>query len=356
MSTPPKDPPPPSKPAPGDSPAPAAGQWRDATRPPTSLYATPDGKVMVHAGRNQVLYITIDQTDLSATPAHAPNIDRLREILAKSPIPLGVSPMYYANVTAAKLADPHVFMLFLAGSWPEWCELWSDSAWEQGLKAFGEVIKSATVPTYAVCGSHQFLAASYTGWTWTSVAHMNRAAEPLIAPSDEKARKSLHLPGPSHDGITERIGEVGAFPFTPTSSGASDPLLAGLSGTSWFIEHHHDKVLESRRSSDFVSLLAPATDEPFQDARAKDGDGKVRDHRPVLVRDDRCDVQLLKLKSDSRILYTSQFHPELSCGQVSGEVPTSGAEGTTDYWKANNHATTLLLNFVKIAQSFWRRS
>ena len=121
MSTPPKDPPP-SKPGPGDSPAPAARQWRDATRPPTSLYATPDGKVMVHAGRNQVLYITMDRTDLSATDAHAPNIARLREILVKSPIPLGVAPMHFANVTAAKMADPHVFMLFLAGSWPEWCE------------------------------------------------------------------------------------------------------------------------------------------------------------------------------------------------------------------------------------------
>jgi hypothetical protein len=343
-----------SDPPPGSTPAPAPGAWRDPERPPSSLYATPDGKVMVHAGRNQVLYITIDREDLSQGDANEPNISRLRRILADAPLPLGVVPMYYTKLTAEKLADPSVFMLFLAGTFPEWCELWSDTSWEQGLKSFGEMMKSTTVPTYAVCGSHQFLAAAYTGWTWQTVAHMNRAAEPVITAADEK-KGGLRFPGPKHGGITERIGEIGGFPFTIRPELASDPILADLSGTLWFIEHHHDKVLESQRSSDFVSLLATAPDEPFQDTNPNDFQGHPRDHRPVDSQGDRCDVQLLKLRSDTKILYTSQFHPELAALRVSGEVARSGPEGTTDYWKTDTHAHTLILNFVKMTQAFWKK-
>jgi hypothetical protein len=66
-------------------------------------------------------------------------------------------------------------------------------------------------------------------------------------------------------------------------------------------------------------------------------------------------VQLLRLVSDTKILYTSQFHPELAAAQVSGEVATSGQPGTTPYWTADNHAQKLLINFVTIAQKFWKR-
>lgn len=300
--------------------------------------------------RRTIGYVTIDDADYMASPStcwtHQANLDRLRQIAAGVTPALEVQPLYFMHPAPALLDDPRVLALFLAGSWPEWITVRRQPEWARALERFCAFIRSTTIPIFAVCGSHQLVANGYAGWN--AVAHMRRRREgPAPTVADEIASGASLIP-------RYRIGEVGAFPMVAAPGAEADPILNGLGGTRYFIEYHHDEVVESERSQLFDAVLKPARNAPaIQDRTVRFGQGA---HAPVDDPEDRSDVQLLRLRSDDRVLYTSQFHPELSCGTVCSHVTgdISGKEAL--YFQADANGERLLHNFFCIARAFWQRT
>jgi hypothetical protein len=189
--------------------------------------------------RRVVPYVTIDIDDHKRQPDrnHQPNLDGLRAAAAGFDASTYVDDRWSREVDARVLADPHLLGLFLAGSFDEWIEIYQRLDWTGELHRFGELVRGTHVPTLAVCGSHQLVAATFAGWG--NVGHMTpagRAPRPISAEADGTSR----IPKP-------RLGEVGVFPTV--LSGLPDPLLADLPAQQMFAEYHHDAVLAPPPSS-----------------------------------------------------------------------------------------------------------
>ncbi len=269
--------------------------------------------------RTTVLYVTID--DVPEQPGHEPNIERLREIAARRG--LTVERRHMSEVDDR---DPSLFMLFLAGSFPEWIRTRTDAVWEAQLARFAELVRATRVPILAVCGSHQLIAQAYGGWEAIGHVRANGDATPRSIARERETGESL-VPTP-------RLGEVGAFPMTIR---VDDPLFAGMGPRLYFMAHHHDEVVEEALPRELLPLLDPDEDAPSVD------DGKVARSR----------VQALRLEDPTRILYSLQFHPELPSAVVRGELI---APDDALLARADADGERLLERFFDVAAAHWSAS
>lgn len=253
--------------------------------------------------RDLVLYVTVDEEYYfrpgdSRSQGHVPNLTRLREIAASCD--LQVEPIYMDDLTEERLADNRLLALFGAGSFPEWFQQASDAPWKARLDRYAARLRTLRVPMLAVCGSHQLVAAAFHGWD--AVAHMMPEGVPPITVEDELAAGHIQIPRP-------RPGEVGVFPLRRSPSFTSpDPILEGLPEQLWFVQYHRDYVLPNRHIA-FTSLLEP---DPVRTPTFWLPTNEHH-HNPTTPAE-FCPVQLLRLNDPTRLLYTTQFHPELPSG------------------------------------------
>jgi GMP synthase-like glutamine amidotransferase len=284
--------------------------------------------------RRMVLYITIDHDDHHETDGtagrHAPNFDNLRRIATDWRANTFVDDFWCPQVVSSMLDDPHVLALFLSGSFDEWVEVFRQSTWASHLDRWCALIQAIDMPILAVCGSHQLIAHAYA--SWEAVGHMANADEAPVPISDE-ADNVFRAPNP-------RIGEVGVYSFR---SERFDPILTSLPEPMYFVEFHHDQVLDFALPSAATSLLAPdGVDDALQ---AQSGDpGTSPDHQSISIPQERCRIQALKydVSPPGRVLYTTQFHPELKWGSTDDQAMA-----------AAEHGPLLIHNFLNIADAYW---
>jgi GMP synthase-like glutamine amidotransferase len=231
--------------------------------------------------------------------------------------------------------------LFLSGSYTEWVEAFRQPEWGCILDGFCEVVRAASVPILAVCGSHQLMAYAFGGWQ--SVGHMARAGTAPVAIFDE-SDAVFRAPNP-------RIGEVGTFLYRRE---VDDPLFASLTddrdGPLIFSQWHCDQVLSSALPPGAVSLLRPAGLNRAVQDRELTSRGVVTvtpgepavpySHRSVETAEESCRVQALRydVPPTGRVLYATQFHPDLAGKDSAGNA---------------DHGIRLLHNFLDIATAYW---
>src|SRR5262249_15366536 len=136
--------------------------------------------------RTKVRFLTIDNYDRCAPGegGHGNNLARLGVVAEQwardNGATLVVDTIFFPNVTQSTLDDPDLFAIFMAGSWPEWFELKKgmgkehedqQKTFKAALTPFMSLIKSSDIPIFAVCGSHQLLAAAYAGG-FSALGHM----------------------------------------------------------------------------------------------------------------------------------------------------------------------------------------
>jgi GMP synthase-like glutamine amidotransferase len=274
--------------------------------------------------RDLILYVTLDDEDylrLNQPKAtwHLPNVNRLNEIAQQRD--LRVEAIYMADLTEGRLRDPRLLALFGAGSFPEWYRQVENEYWRSQLERYADLLRTTSIPMFAVCGTHQFVTAAFQGWG--AVGHiMPHDAEPVTI-ADELREGKGKIPVP-------RLGEVGIFAFRLPMGTARDPILEGLPACPRFVQYHRDTVLDDRHPG-FCLLLEPDP-ETVPQFWLKDDVA----HRNPTFPEDICRVQMLRLDSSKRLLYTTQFHPELPSGDP--DVDANGAR--------------LLNNFFTLAERF----
>jgi GMP synthase-like glutamine amidotransferase len=91
-----------------------------------------------------------------------------------------------------------------------------------------------------------------------------------------------------------RVGETGTYPIAATAT--SDPLVQAMKGLPLVASSHMDMVVDTRGFS-----LVYQDDGSRSPSTTAPGQAKVR-----------CRVQAMKLDDPRRILYSSQFHPEMA--------------------------------------------
>ncbi len=261
--------------------------------------------------RRRILYVTIDpanhrQPDGSAG-GHAANLQRLCQITQQWRSEAVVEDTWCGLLGDELLEADDLLALYLSGSFTEWYESFSDRAWDAALCRLCDQIKRIGVPILAVCGSHQLIGRCFGGWE--AVAHVASGAEPPVTIWEERDG-TFRAPDP-------RNGEVGVFELSRCPEAAPDPLLAGIPEPAQFVEYHRDQV---------VAASSSAT---------------------CLLRSMACKIQALRYDCEpkGRLLYTLQFHPEL---------PWS--DGSAQAQAANSNGARLILNFLDLADEYWKRS
>ncbi len=274
------------------------------------------------AARDRIWYVTIDDCDYfrAGHPGHAANLSNLQRIAQQ--VGARVEPIWMADLGDELLHAGTTLALFAAGSFPEWFLAASRPDWRARLDAYCQQIRATRVPVLAVCGSHQLVARSFTDWG--AVGHMVPAGQPVLTVADELAQNAAQIPRP-------RLGEVGVFPLRACAGQGADPLLAGLPSRPHFVQYHRDQVIAGRHPG-FQALLEPDPDRAPEFWLPDDAD-----HANPASAGDRCQVQALRLNASERVLYTTQFHPELPAKRAGVD------------WQGER----LILNFVDIARDFW---
>lgn len=275
--------------------------------------------------RDYIWYVTVDERDYFqfGNNGHRSNLSRLQSIAETAGIQ--VDPIWMANLTDEILDDRTLLALFGAGSFPEWFTPDKPSPWVQQLDYYCDQIRNTVVPIFAVCGTHQLVARAFA--SWDAVGHMVRSglAVPTVA-EEFKLHESL-IPA-------SRLGEAGVYPLRICDGKGSDPLLAGILDQPSFVESHHDEVISGRYDPRFEALLEPDPDRPPDAATLRPADSS---HSNPGAPGDRCQVQALHLTGSDRVLYSTQFHPELP--SPDNDIDAESAR--------------LLLNFIAIARDFW---
>jgi len=249
-------------------------------------------------------------------------VRRLQAIAEKVGVGFQVDPIWLANLRDALLEDGTCLALISAGSFPEWFLAASRPDWRQYLDNYCQQIRNTVVPILAVCGSHQLVGRAFADWD--AIGHMVPTDQPIPTIAEELAQSVELIPKP-------RLGEVGVFPFQTCVGQEMDPLLTGLPNNPQFLEFHHDQVITGRHPG-FQVLLEPDPSRSPVFWLPND-----ENHRnPSDVRD-RCQVQAFRLKASDRVLYTTQFHPDVSANSADVD------------WQSEQ----LIKNFIGIARSFW---
>ena len=253
--------------------------------------------------RTQILYVIIDRPEDAVPADHEPNLRGLTAAVDEFDPTVKI-----VAVTIDELLDLDAAMVdatwrplavFSAGSFTEWFMYGVDAGWRRRLDHYMSLVRTLTVPMLAVCGSHQLVAIAYNGFE--AVAHMTDAGAPVRI-SDELAASM-----PSGMWPSPRVGEEGTYPLVATTAGESDPIVRATSITPMAAAHHKDMVVETKG----FSLLFRGDESRPAATRAQ---SQVQQ---------RCRVQALKLDDPSRLLYTTQFHPEMSAFDES-DAPDAG--------------------------------
>jgi GMP synthase-like glutamine amidotransferase len=242
--------------------------------------------------RSRVLFVVIDRPEDATVTDHAPNIRGLTAAVRAFDPMARITTLTIADVAridAATLdATYRPLAIIGAGSFTEWHKYGVDAHWKHELDQWMEIVRTTSIPMLAICGSHQLVAAAFNGFG--AVAHMADRGDPVRI-SDELAASSPRGMWPN-----PRVGEEGTYPIVATTAGADDPLVRQMPHAPMAAAHHKDMVVDTTG----FSLLyrgdhsrAAATSAPNQTCT-------------------RCHVQAMKRDDARRLLYTSQFHPEMA--------------------------------------------
>lgn len=284
--------------------------------------------------RRNVLYITIDRpTELTASPdGHDPNIAGLEAAARQFDNHLQILRINLDAVPPdadALEQQWHPFSLFCAGSFTEWYHYGNsadsdlnvraeDIIWTQRLNNYIAIIRKTDIPIFAVCGSHQLMAAAFNGFG--ALAHMNNNGPPIsIAAEHAITPHRLLAPKP-------RVGEEGTYPLSLTAAGSADPVLSRAALPSvWGSDHHKDMVTGT---NGFTVMIVP-------DNSRSPCTGLPAQAIP------RCLVQGMRRNDSSRLLYSTQFHPEINCF-LDATTVTDGGFGAR-----------LLVEYFREAEQWW---
>jgi GMP synthase-like glutamine amidotransferase len=305
----------------------------------------------VTPARSKVLFVTIDDYDRCAPGerGHEHNVLRVAAIArawgARRGRAVDVTPRHFTTVTKATLQSPDLLALFLAGSWPEWHEMRlpmgkakdGTQSYGDALRPYMDLVRETTVPILAVCGSHHLVAAAYSGWR--AVGHMLAdPAHPTI--EDELRDGTSYIPSP-------RPGEIGAFAVAATRR---DPIFDGLTTPRpYFMQHHHDEVVEANLSPELVVIAGPADGPAVQDVLTRPR------HRPLHAPGERCRVQGMRHADEAKLLYSFQFHPDLPAAAVAPEVDAAALTAHRAAWEScDANGEALLGRFLDLAEDNWR--
>ncbi len=300
--------------------------------------------------RRVVLYVTVDPFDhrdgAGELRGHKPNLARLKEAATSWRPDTIVKDIWCAHLAEETLADPSLLALFLSGSYTDWMEAFREPEWQRMLDAYCALLRQTHVPILAVCGSHQLVAYAFGGWK--AVGHMAARGAPAVSIAEE-ADGISRVPNP-------RVGEVGTFLYRRETG---DPLFAGLA------ERPEDPLIFSQWHQDLVllpglpaeSLLRPiglecaALDPTFPRGprvalqppslgETEIGPARTPSRRHVESVEECCRVQALRydVPPAGRILYTTQFHPDLAGADSAGN---------------RDHGIAMLHNFFSLADAVW---
>jgi GMP synthase-like glutamine amidotransferase len=279
-----------------------------------------------------VPYVTLDPYAGADDPEnranHRDNVAGLRGIAAQADPPLIVPQLWCPNINQRVLCDRHVLALFLAGSYTEWAGYYADSVWREMLDTWVGLIRETNVPIFAVCGSHQLVASAYGGWS--AVGHMTESGSPV--PISTESNGVPQIPNP-------RLHEQGIFSVDKL---IDDGILFGMPNRMVFPEYHSDEVIVDALPAGTATILAAGVSlaDCYQDAPT------LRDSAQ------RCHAQLMRynVRPSGRMLYTSQFHPE-----IGPELPPAWVAAAPQLGaQAVDCSRKLLLRFFHEAKQFWQ--
>jgi GMP synthase-like glutamine amidotransferase len=204
--------------------------------------------------------------------------------------------------------------IFSAGSSRLWEDLRTDETWRREIEGYISFLRDKTsIPILAVCGSHQLVALAWGG----SIVHMVSQTNALATPHP--------LADP---------GEYGVFPIRAVDPSSKDPLAQLVVSERRTLKDGSQDTLMAFRHSDEIGIV-PAGFEvlftsndtvgwyyradlwflPQKNARIGTGNiwsmGDTDKKTSLQWRVRRGRVQGLRLDSRDRLLYTTEFHPEM---------------------------------------------
>ncbi len=271
--------------------------------------------------RSRILFVVIDRPEDATLASHAPNIRGLGAAVGAFDPMARVTTLTIADLAAmdadALDATYRPLAIIGAGSFTEWHQYGVDADWKHKLDHWMAIIRTTEIPVLAICGSHQLVAAAFNGFG--AVAHMADRGEPVRI-SDELAASSPRGMWPN-----PRVGEEGTYPIVATVAGAADPLVRTMPHAPMVATHHKDMVVDT---TGFTLLYRGDNSRPA----ATDGADQTRA---------RCHVQAMKRDDPRRLLYASQFHPEMAAFDES----TGGDSGFGIEWVSG---------FLSLARKWWQ--
>jgi GMP synthase-like glutamine amidotransferase len=272
------------------------------------------------AGREHVLFVVIDRPEDAQMGDHWPNIRGLESIVAGVDRRLRVAPITIgelAHLDARALDSTFAPLAIVgAGSFTAWYRYGTDAAWRRDLDHWMEIVRETTIPMLAICGSHQLVALAFNGFG--AVAHMNDGGAPVPI----SAELAASPPRPMWP--ARRVGEEGTYPLTAAPSADGDPLVRAMGRAPAAASHHKDMVVDTTG----FSLLYRSDDARSPATNARD---QARS---------RCVVQALRRDDPRRVLYTTQFHPEMS----SFDESTASDDGA---------GAAFIGAFLEVAKRWW---
>lgn len=270
--------------------------------------------------RTTLLYVVIDRPEDAEVDWHSPNVGGVRRAARLLDPSASVRVVTIADLVdldeAAIDARHRPLAIIGAGSFTEWFQYGLDPLWRRQLDHWMGLIRTMSLPMLAFCGSHQLVGAAFNGWG--AVAHMNDEGPPV------RISEELALPTPRGLWPWPRVGEEGSYPLVATGAGASDPLVRGTHAAPFASLHHKDMVVDT---TGFTLLYEPDGARPSETT----GWAQARN---------RCRVQGMRRADPARLLYSTQFHPEITAFDEST---------TTDV----GFGALFIAEFLARARAFW---
>src|SRR5262249_12968998 len=131
--------------------------------------------------RKTVLYVNIDQLGAQHLSEHEGNKNGVQAALDdwKSGFTVVATDIYTLQSLRSRggmsveevFTDKSIFAIVSAGSFTEWEVARTDAEWAKALRAYQDLLIVGPTPIFAVCGSHQLVAAAFNDWG--ALSHMN---------------------------------------------------------------------------------------------------------------------------------------------------------------------------------------
>ncbi len=270
----------------------------------------------------------------------------------------------YASVERWDAREPGAkpFAIFSAGSFTWWEELGREPGWKAAVEQYMSFIKNTSIPIFAVCGSHQLVGMAYGA----KVVHMinQKDATTNIHPAWDPGEKGvfpvrLVSGAPPDDPIVKFWKGL-----SPTRTKGTPTLTKESDGNSAPMALHHVNEVASVPEGFQQLLTSEGTvgtywrEATLSTDNKKNQTGKVNgptvstltsttpidvwwtayvDSKPWEAK--RCTIQGMKLDDPDRLLYSTQFHPEVL-----------GWGGGND----SGNGDALLTKFFELAEDWWR--